>query len=338
MAFVPGVNATNYPTLVDVAKRLDPDGSIATVAELLAETNEILQDAVYLEGNLPTGHRTTIRADLPSATWRKLNYGVKPTKSHTVQVTDSVGMLETYAEVDKELANLNGNTSEFRLSEDRPHLEGMNIQLSDTMFYGDTATNPERFLGLAPRYNSLSLVSGKPAANSYGEPVLNHGGTGSDVTSIWLVVWGPNTVHMIYPKGSKAGLEHRDLGEVTLFDDDGGRFQGYRTHYQMKAGMTVRDWRYIIRIANIETGDLSTPDTLDYKFLVHAINRIPNLGMGRPVFYCNRAVKALLDLAAAEKSNACLSIDTVFGRPQTSFWGIPVKQCDSILLTETAVS
>ncbi|EPE5434245.1 major capsid protein, partial [Escherichia coli] len=77
-------------------KRVDPNGKVDKIIELLGQTNPILQDMPFVEGNLPTGHRTTIRSGLPSATWRLLNYGVQPSKSTTVQVTDSVGMLETY--------------------------------------------------------------------------------------------------------------------------------------------------------------------------------------------------------------------------------------------------
>ena len=113
--------ATTHPTLLDLAKRTDPDGRISDIVEILNQTNEILSDMVWVEGNLTTGHRTTIRTGLPAPTWRKLYGGVQPTKSTSAQITDNCGMLEAYAEVDKALADLNGNTAEFRLSEDRPH-------------------------------------------------------------------------------------------------------------------------------------------------------------------------------------------------------------------------
>jgi len=337
MAFVPGVNATNYPTLTDVAKRLDPDGKVAKIVELLTETNEILDDAVWLESNLPTGHRTTVRTDIPSPVWRRLNYGVKPTKSKTTQVDDTIGMLEDYAEVDKDLAMLNGNTAEFRMSEDRPHIEGLNQTLSTTILYGDTTVDPEKFMGLTPRYNVLAINTtkiGNANAQTYGEHVIGAGGTGSDTCSIWLIVWGPNTVFMTFPKGSKAGILHEDLGEVTLFDDDGGRFQGYRTHYQWKAGMCVRDWRYVVRIANEEADGT----TFDYKNMVKALYRIPTLGMGRAAFYMPRQIMAQVAIDAAEKSNAALSLNEVFGKRVVSFWGVPLRQVDSLLLTETAIT
>lgn len=334
MAYSPGVNATRYPTLVDVTKRLDPDGAIASIGELLNETNEILDDAVFIEANQATSHRTTVRSDIPTPTWRKLNYGVKPTKSRTAQVTDTIGMMEAYAEVDKDLAMLNGNTAEFRMSEDQPHLEGMSQEMANTVFYGDTATDPEKFLGLSARYNALTINSTKPTATTYGEHVIGAGGTGSDVTSIWLVVWGPQTVFMTYPKGSTAGLLHEDLGEQTLFDEDGGRFQGFRTHYQWKAGMVVKDWRYVVRVANFE----SDGSNMDYKLLIKAIDRIPNIRMGRAAFYMNRAMRTQLDIDAGEKSNVWLSLDEWAGKPITTFRGIPCRICDAILNTETALT
>ena len=227
--------AASHPTLLDLAKRLDPDGKIDVIAEILTQENPILEDLSFVEGNLPTGHRTTIRTGLPTPTWRKLYGGVQPTKSNTAQVTDSCGMLEAYAEVDKALADLNGNTAAFRLSEDRAHIEGMAQELASTIIYGNEGDQPEAFTGLAPRYNSLS------AANA--DNIVSAGGTGSDNTSIWLVVWGDQTLHGIYPKGSRAGLDMQDKGQVTIenVDGSGGRMEAYRTHYRHDCGLTVRD-------------------------------------------------------------------------------------------------
>lgn len=322
----------NLPTLSDWAKRLDPDGNIAAIVEVMDQTNEILTDAVFQEGNLPTGHRTTVRNDIPSGTWRKLNYGVMNTKSTTQQIVDTIGMLETYAEVDKDLADLNGNSAEFRLSEDTPHIEGLNQDMATTLFYGDTAIYPERFLGLTPRYDAL----GDPdnPGNSYMDHILDAGGSdAASNSSVWFVTWGKQTAFMIFPKGSKAGLLTEDLGQQTLFDDDGGKFEGYRSHYQWKTGLCVRDWRYIVRIANVDP-----TAAFDYTLLIKAWNTIPTMGMGKLVIYCNRAVKTQLDIAAAEKTNAALSIKEVFGEPTTMFWNVPIRQCDALLTTEAVVT
>jgi hypothetical protein len=325
--------STTNPTLADVAKRQDPDGKIDTIVELLAETNEVLDDMTFLEGNLPTGHRTTIRSGLPSSTWRKLNYGVQPSKSTTVQVTDTAGMLEAYAEVDKALADLNGNSASFRLSEDRAFLESMNQTMATTLFYGDTGTDPEKFMGLAPRYSSTSAES--------GDNIIVGGGSGADNTSIWLVVWGPNTVHGIYPKGSQAGLKHQDLGEVTLEDAASGKYQGYRTHYKWDIGVTLRDWRYVVRIPNIDVSNLtkdasSGADLVD--LMVQAVEKVPNLGLGRATFYGNRTVSSILRRQITNANNVRIGMDEVAGKRVMTFDGIPFRRNDAITNAEAVVS
>ncbi len=324
------------PTLLDLAKMTDPDGKIAQIVEILNETNEILDDMSWVEGNLQTGHRTTIRTGIPEPTWRKLYGGVQPNKGTTTQVTDSCGMLEAYAEVDKALADLNGNTAEFRLSEDRTHLEGMNQALADALFFASETTAPEKFTGLAPRYNSTA------AAN--GENIIKGGSADTDNTSIWLVVWGPNTVHGIVPKGSKAGIQMTDKGQVTIesIDGAGGRMEAYRTHYRWDVGLSVRDWRYIVRIPNIEKSALtknagSGADLID--LMTQAIEMIPSLGMGRPVFYCSRTIRSYLRRQIVSKvGNSTLSMDSVAGKKVVTFDGIPVRRCDSLAADESLVS
>lgn len=323
-------------TISEWAKRLDPDGKIASIVEILNETNECLDDMVWVEGNLPTGHRTTVRTGLPELTWRLLNYGVPVSKSISAQITDTCGMLEGYSEVDKSLADLNGNTAEFRLSEDRPFLESMNQNVARAMFYGNSATDPEQIMGLAPRYNDLSAEN--------ASHLLDCGGTGTDNTSLWFVTWGANTCHMIFPKGSTMGLQHNDKGQVTLQDANNNNYEGYRTHYKWDLGLTVRDWRYCCRLCNISVADLQTfndptSDTSPplFRKMIEAFNLIPNMGMGKTVIYCNRTVKTWLDIMAEEKINVNLTIDMYAGKPTTQFWGIPIRRSDALLSTEDQV-
>ena len=341
MAYVP-YSGGELPNLANVTKRLDPDGSIAMIAELLEESNPIIKDIPLIEGNLPTGHRTTIRSDTPTPTWRKLNYGVRPTKSATTQVDDSIGMLEAFTEIDKDLAMLNGNSAEFRMSEDTPHIEGMSNTMASTIFYGDTDTDPEKFLGLSPRYDTLDLA-GKPTAttgSSMLPNIINFGGSTGSLTSLWYIVWGESTVHGIYPKGSQAGLLTEDLGETTLTDNDGGRFRGYQSHYQWKMGMCVRDWRYIARLCNIDITNLSdsTHQAQLYADMIKLMHAVPAGGRNRGVFYAGAAVSAMLDLAAVSKSNAALGMKEVFGEEVLSFRGRPIRECNAILESEAVIS
>ena len=331
--------STTHPTLLDVTKRLDPNGNIDTIAEILAETNEIIDDMVWIEGNLPTGHRTTVRTGLPTPTWRKLYGGVQPTKSTTAQITDNCGMLEAYAEVDKALADLNGNTAAFRLSEDRAHIEGINHEFAQTLFYGNEGSEPEAFTGFAPRYNDVSGPE-----NAENIVLADSGASGSDQTSVYLVVWGPNTVHGIYPKGSVAGLQMADKGQVTIEDIDGngGRMEAYRSHYRWDCGLTVRDWRYVVRIANIDTSAL-TKDASAGADLIDALTKAldipPSLSSGRPVFYGNKTIKSFLRRQITNKvASSTLSMDEVYGKKVVAIDGVPFRRCDQILNTEAVIS
>ena len=329
-----GTLSTTNPTLADVAARMTADGKIdPQIVEMLNETNEILDDMTVIEANGFTEHKTTVRSGLPAGTWRKLNYGVQPEKSRTVPVKDSMGMLETYAEVDKALADLNGNSAAWRLSEDRAFVEGMNQTMATTLFYGDSSADPEKFMGLAPRYNSLS------AENAMN--IINASGTGSDNASIWLIVWGPNTCHTIFPKGSTAGLQSRDLGEHTLTDAAGGRYQGYRTHYKWDIGAVLRDWRYVVRIANIDVSDLtkdaaSGADLID--LMTQALELVPNIGMGRPAFYMPRKIRSFLRRQITNKvAGSTLTMEEVSGKKVVTFDGVPCRRTDALLLTEARV-
>jgi hypothetical protein len=335
------IGTTNL-TLADWAKRTDPDGTVPVVAELLSQTNEILEDAVFKEGNLPTGERVVIRTGLPTVYWRALNQGIPNSKSTTVQVDEACGILEARSEVDKDLAMLNGNTAQFRLSEDTAFLESMNQTQATTMFYGNPTTEPKSFLGLASRYSSTSAGNG---AN-----VLLAGGTGSDNASIFLVCWGDNTVYCPFPKGSKAGLIHEDLGEQTVYDS-GNRMQAYATRYQWKNGLVVKDWRYVVRIANIDVSDLSTTSGTQtttsngaiIKLMARALYRIPNMAMGRCAFYMNRSVHSGLALMALEKSVNVLNIQqglSQFGTPHSwvSYLGVPCRKVDALINAEALVS
>lgn len=330
--------AANNPTLLDLAKRLDPDGKIAQIVEIMNADNPVLDDMSFVQGNLETGHRTTIRTGLPTPTWRKLYGGVQPTKSTTAQVTDSCGMLEAYAEVDKALADLNGNTAAFRLSEDAAHIEGISQKIASTIFYGNEGTEPEAFTGLAPRYNSLSAQN--------ADNIIDFGGTGSDNMSIWLCVWGPQTGHGIIPKGSTAGLQMNDKGQVTIenVDGNGGRMEGYRSHYRFDCGLTIRDWRYFVRIANIDYSVLNAGDAgavTAQKALINAMikasERIPTIGKGRACWYVPRNIRENLRLGILEKVSNNLSWETVEGKRVMTFDDIPVKRSDALVNTEARV-
>lgn len=335
--------ASGQLTLADLSKRLGPDGKVDPIAELLSQQNDILEDIVFKEANQPTSHVATIRTGLPAVYWRAYNQGVPSSKSTTAQVTEPCAMLEARSHIDAKLLELNGNSAGFRLSEESPFIEAMNQEFTGKLFNGNVGADLKTFSGLATRYSSTTAGNG-------GNVILG-GGAGSDNASIYLVVWGEQTVFCPFPKGSRAGLRTRDLGEESVADASGNYFQAARSLFQWDGGLMVKDWRYVVRIANIDVSDwvgvtgsqASTASTNLIKLMMRAIARIPNINMGRAAFYCNRSVREGLMIQALEKSSSALGIKpamTQFGMNinQLEFMGVPIRGVDQLGIAETLVS
>lgn len=327
---------TTYLTLADMYKRQNAKGEIPVIIELLAETNPILEDMITLEANEGSTHLTTMRTGLPNATFRKLYQGVQPSKSTTQQVRDTTGMAEAWSEIDAKLVELAGsNDGQLRLTEATAFLEALNQAMAQRIFYGNTVTDPEEFLGLAPRFSSLTAENGKQ--------IVDAGGEGADNTSIWFVVWGDRTVHGLYPKGSKAGIRREDKGKQTRTDDSGGLYDVYREKFGWDLGLSVRDWRYVVRIANIDVEDLRTGDVKLYDFMRRAYYQLQQrrVSGGRAAIYANRDVLETLDAlatnAGTNDSFIRLKPMEVEGKEVLTYRGIPIRETDALLNTEARV-
>lgn len=322
----------DWPTLLDVQSRLDPNGATATIVEMLQQSNEILLDAPWFEGNLQNGHEVTQRTGLPTVYYRRINQGVPHSKSTTAQISVQASMLEAMSKIDVRLAERNGK--QWMASEESAYAESMNQQLAETLFYGDTAAVPEEFPGLAIQYSLKAAPSGRN--------IVDAGGISSDNTSIWLITWGQRATHMFYPKGLNGGMQMEDLGKQIATDDAGLEFMAFRSHWKMTPGVAVNNWMTNVRIANIDVAALiangpSPPDVLLY--MTRAVHKIPKAlrGGGKMAFYCNATVFTMLDIQAQRQSNVYLTVGQEEGQSKVAFRGIPIRQCDQILDTEDRV-
>ncbi len=337
MATLPVTN----PTMLDWAKVQDPSGKTAKIIEMLSQTNSANEDMVMVEGNLPTGHQVSIRTGLPTGFYRMINAGTPAEKATEAQVVENVAMLEGRSHVDVKLAKLNGNVSSYRMQKNKAHLEGMSQTAATTLFYGSNA-NPEEFVGFANRYNLLSAPN--------GDNIIDAGGSSTDNMSIWLIGWGSETIYGILPKGSKVGLSHEDLGIDDVDDAAGNQMRAYKDLFNLDQGLVVADWRYGVRIANVDNSDLVgltgtqaiTAATSIIKLMSRAIDHLPSLGGIKPVFYVNRTVASHLRVAALDTSNAAVTIEKAlnqFGNSihQMMFLGIPVRLQDVLTIAEARV-
>jgi len=213
-----------------------------------------------------------------------------------------------------------------------------------------TMQAPERFTGYSPRYSSVSTSTSQTAAN-----VLDAGGTGSTNTSLWITTWGSDTTHATFPKGKITGLQHKDMGEWPVTDSNGNTYQAYRDHFKWEIGLVLRDWRYTVRVANIDVSLLTGVNAANLiNLIIRGIYRLPTqpmgagpvqtsdtpevrASMGRVVIYCNRVLRTYLTLQATNKTNVLLRIEEFAGMPVLSFLGIPIRTCDALLNTEARV-
>lgn len=323
---------SNYLTLADVRRQSNANDDIADIVEVLALATPLTEDAPVFEANSGNRHLTTVRTGLPRPTWRKLYEGVMPTKGTTAQVYENSGMMEDWSEVDAKLVDMSKNPRKLRANEARSHVMGIAQELEQTLFYGNTDVWPERFNGLDMRYNSLS------AGN--GGQIIDAGGIGTDNASIWFIGWGEDSVHLIYPEGSSLGLKRDDKGLQTKELNDGSLYDVYREKFSMDAGLVVRDWRTVARIANIDVSEQKAgtgPDLLNLMIdAYYALDKpaMPNRNLR---IYVPRTLGAAFHKQALAKVSNNLTYDIIEGRPITNFMGYPIRTSDSLLTTEARI-
>jgi hypothetical protein len=322
-------------TMLDMAKRTDPTGTVAPLIEQLAQTNPIVEDAVVKEGNLPTGTRITRRTSLPTVATRRFNQGTAASKSTTEQTDEVCTMIDGFSIVDCALAKLNGDEAAYRASEDAAWAEAFSQKLNTLAVYSDLATNPDAIQGLIPRLNATS-------GNPYASQIIKADATasGNDQTSILLVGWGDKQVHLVTPKGQGTGLVREDLGKLPTLDASNNPFTAWQTHFTWNFGIAVEDYGFFVRACNIDTSawkaDLSAGADLPM-VLEQMITRYKNPAIGKPVFYLHRDTFTMLQMQLAKKY-ALNAIQYFPGERFARFRGIPIKFADCMTKTESVVS
>lgn len=326
----------SFLDLIDVYKRQTDTREVAVIIELLKKTNAVLEDAIAVECNSGTRHLTTVRTGLPSVAWGKLYQGIPQSKSETAQVHDTTGFVESLSTVDKRLLEIQKNPGALRMSEAVAHLEAISQEVATRIFYGNSATDPEQFMGFAPRFSDL----GSPN----GDQIVDAEGSGSDNTSVWFVTWGDTESHLLYPEGTKAGVAREDKGEQRVLDGSSNPYYVVEELFRQHVGLSVRDWRTVVRIANIDVSNLRAGSVDIYKYMRKAFwkfNKHRNSG-GRMAIYCNADVLEALDADTTPTTSTTASFvrlkpTEVDGKEVMAYRGIPVRQCDALVNTEARV-
>ena len=334
----------SYLNLIDMYRN-GGDVRAAETVEALRRSSPAVKDAITVEANRGTTHEHAIRTGLPAVTWGRLYQGIPQSKSARAMVVDTTGFVEGLSTVDERLLDISPNAAAMRDGEATSFIESMTQEAETGIFYHDSASTPEKFKGLAARYNTVS-------GTAYANNVIDGGGTGSDNTSIWIVTWSENATHLIHPKGTKVGLQRTDRGSQRVTDTNGNAYYVKEEEFRWHLGLAVRDWRYNARVANIDVSDIVAGTAAVLPKLRKAYHRIhgriratdmndANASTnGRTVIYMNRTVYEALD---AELTSATLNTSLrltpmqLEGEEVEAYRGIPIRVTDQLLNTEARV-
>ena len=312
----------NALTLNDYRKRMAPGGYIDEIIEVLSQSNPILDDMTWMEGNLLTGNKTTLRAALPTPAVRYINRGVTPDKSSTKQIVDTSVVLESRSEVDTELLALAPDKEAFRRSEDKGFIEAFGQKVAEMVMYGNTEVSPDTFNGLDIRHRIMGVNN----VTAQGYTTIDAGGTtASSMTSAFLVEWGDRATTGIYPREATAGLVHEDLGQKTVFDANNKPYEAMVSLFKWKCGLTCRDYRGAGAVRNIYT-PLFTTGTAAQKLALMGAFLKAHDRMRHPercILYVSTDFYTGLKVYLMDKTNSYVTRETIEG-------GIPIMRVDGM--------
>lgn len=325
-------------TLVDLVKMINPnDGRLLFVAQTLARKNPIVREVPILEANQILQHVGSRQNSLPTVQKRAINDGVPKSTHKEIPVTAPMSLFETMSQIDEELLRLAGaNAGAFRERKDAAFIEAMAQAVADEVFFGSLADDVLGFNGLATLFNSTTVYPNGDSSWYYN--VLSGGGSGGDCTSLYIIEWGPEKVHLIYPKGTQAGIEINDLGKQLVTGVTAStQFVAYVTQFKWRCGLYVQDERCVQRIANIERSGAT--NIFDDDQLIQGLNQLPDMGENPNTrIYCNRQIRTQMDIRLKDKNNVNYSTADAFGKPVMYFRGVPVQVCDALNTSESDVT
>ena len=184
---------------------------------VLKRENPMLEDLPNVEANSGDEHESSVdelRAD---------SYFPKPFKRSYFTCKET-------ARTDLDLAAKAPDVRAFLAEENKAHLSRIADEVQKALVYGQLADGFGRFDGLATYYDSVSSTKKASARN-----VIDAGGKGASLTSIWVVTPGEYLTRLFHPAGTVEGLEMKDDGEIAYSPP------GFYRTFVYKVGLAVQD-------------------------------------------------------------------------------------------------
>lgn len=335
--------ATKYPntvyTLLDRAKDTVDGKTVLPTLQVMNRlgVDDFFMDVPFVEANMGLKHRIKRTSALPTSTNRTFYKGVAPNKTSKQVVYEDVMLKEQRREIDEDEVDSVANPKELLRQEDEFHMEALGQDVVSAFFQGSVVDGSEHVNGLLARLDALN-PTGLNNVQSAGYTT-----GGSTTTRILIVTWQPGQgCYGIFPTGhnspGKLGVVARDKGKEAIADADDSTAKYYAYVAQFKAwlGLAVGDNRTIGCLANVNptagaTGAVDDALLDTFSTLLHSIR----IDRARARIYVNQNVAAQLDNYSRKKNNVMWPTTEVFGRPVKNYQGIPIRELDNTILTNT---
>lgn len=323
---------------IDILRQRGPDGkATAEQINLMTKLSPVYRYARSGPCNAGQKHKHNIMMKLPAVAWGRLYKGTPASKSGFAQVEDTTGFIEGRVEVDVRQLKLHpGEENVVMMNEAEGQLEAIAQTFETAFFYSDVITTPDQFKGLAARYN-VKATSGA------GRQIIDAAGESSNNTSVWFVTWGDKYTSLIHPQGMTSGVTREDKGEQRTTDADGDPYYVREELWTLHCGVSVGDYRYNVRIANINVTNLLAGTVDMYAWMRKAYYRLKSRTIpgGQQMIYMNADVLEALDAANTNDSGTDnfirLSRMQLDGEEVSSYRRIPIMETEHLLNTEARV-
>lgn len=333
-------NINSQWTLVERAKLAGPKGvRVGKIIDVMDKmgVEDFMRDVPYFQANQGLRHRVIRTASRPTSTRRNFYQGVGETIQATQVVYEPVILFEQRSSIDEDELDTIENPKEARRQQIRGHLAGIQEDFVTACFTDDRTSGSEYINGFQTRLDTLSYPGHTTETLPY---VWDNGGSGSYTCSAYIVEWGPQASHAIYPsgnavRGSQFGIIYRNKGKEQKADSDNtaNTFYAYVDQFKKWAGLVCNDARKVTRICNIAR-DRTNQYSFNEDVLIEALNH-GHFNKAASRIYMNPYIKTQVDIRAKDKSNVRWDTRDVFGKPITTFLGMPIRVLDETILTGT---
>ncbi len=298
-------------TMLDVTKRNNSEESVGLIEDNISSHPELEYGVARPVKGF--SFMTLIRSELPTVQFRNANEGTDAVKSKYELKEFPTYILNPRAEIDKVIADRSEDGIGALMTDEQSGiLESSMIEMGEKFYYGTGKKSTKSFKGLKDSVDSDMIISA--------------GGTGNNLTSVYLVRFGQKDVQWIFGGGGQ--FEFSEIIEETLYDEKKNPFPGFSSYLNASPGLQIGSKTAIGCINNIHATE--TGKTITDKLLTKAILKFPKGKRPDVIFMTSNA------LAQLQESRTAVNALGQEAPIPTHCQKIPIESTDSLKDTESA--